>query len=294
MTGILYLCATPIGNLGDMTPRVVETLRSVDLIAAEDTRNSLKLMTHFEIHTPMTSYHEYNKVEKAYTLIAKLQEGQNIALITDAGTPAISDPGEVLVRMCLEAGIRVTSLPGAAACITALTMSGLSTRRFCFEGFLPPDKKERTEILEDCREESRTMIFYEAPHHLKKTLQELAAVLAGPLANLLWGLLLAWLGGPWLVPAGANLVLCAFNLLPVRPLDGGRALELLVSWAAGPAAGERAARWSGIAAALLSTAALWAVMDRSGGSLWLLPAAGGMLAAAMREFWGGALKKHYF
>ena len=159
MTGILYLCATPIGNLGDMTPRVVETLRSVDLIAAEDTRNSLKLMTHFEIHTPMTSYHEYNKVEKAYTLIAKLQEGQNIALITDAGTPAISDPGEVLVRMCLEAGIRVTSLPGAAACITALTMSGLSTRRFCFEGFLPPDKKERTEILEDCREESRTMIF---------------------------------------------------------------------------------------------------------------------------------------
>ena len=177
MTGILYLCATPIGNLGDITPRVVETLRSVDLIAAEDTRNSLKLMTHFEIHTPMTSYHEYNKVEKAYTLIAKLQEGQNIALITDAGTPAISDPGEVLVRMCLEAGIRVTSLPGAAACITALTMSGLSTRRFCFEGFLPPDKKERTEILEDCREESRTMIFYEAPHHLKKTLQELAAVL---------------------------------------------------------------------------------------------------------------------
>ena len=176
MTGILYLCATPIGNLGDMTPRVVETLRSVDLIAAEDTRNSLKLMTHFEIHTPMTSYHEYNKVEKAYTLIAKLQEGQNIALITDAGTPAISDPGEVLVRMCLEAGIRVTSLPGAAACITALTMSGLSTRRFCFEGFLPPDKKERTEILEDCREESRTMIFYEAPHHLKKTLQELAVM----------------------------------------------------------------------------------------------------------------------
>ena len=177
MTGILYLCATPIGNLGDMTPRVVETLRSVDLIAAEDTRNSLKLMTHFEIHTPMTSYHEYNKVEKAYTLIAKLQEGQNIALITDAGTPAISDPGEVLVRMCLEAGIRVTSLPGAAACITALTMSGLSTRRFCFEGFLPPDKKERTEILEDCREESRTMIFYEAPHKLIYTLQDMLEVL---------------------------------------------------------------------------------------------------------------------
>ena len=177
MTGILYLCATPIGNLGDMTPRVVETLRSVDLIAAEDTRNSLKLMTHFEIHTPMTSYHEYNKVEKAYTLIAKLQEGQNIALITDAGTPAISDPGEVLVRMCLEAGIRVTSLPGAAACITALTMSGLSTRRFCFEGFLPPDKKERALVLDGLANETRTIIIYEAPHHLVKTLEELESVL---------------------------------------------------------------------------------------------------------------------
>lgn len=173
MTGTLYLCATPIGNLQDMTPRVIEALRNADLIAAEDTRNSIKLLNHFEIHTPMTSYHEYNKVEKAYSLIEQLTEGKNIALITDAGTPAISDPGEVLVKMCQEAGITVTSLPGPAACITALTLSGLSTRRFCFEGFLPPDKKEKTEILEECREESRTMIFYEAPHHLKRTLVEL-------------------------------------------------------------------------------------------------------------------------
>lgn len=177
MAGTLYLCATPIGNLGDMTPRVVETLRNVDIIAAEDTRNSLKLLTHFEIHTPMTSYHEYNKVEKAHALIAKMAQGQDVALITDAGTPAISDPGEVLVKLCQEAGIHVTSLPGAAACITALTLSGLSTRRFSFEGFLPPDKKERAEVLEECRDESRTMIFYEAPHHLKKTLQELYTAL---------------------------------------------------------------------------------------------------------------------
>jgi len=173
MAGILYLCATPIGNLQDMTPRVLETLREVDLIAAEDTRNSRKLMTHFQISTPMTSYHEYNKVEKAYTLIEKLNEGQNIALITDAGTPAISDPGEVLVRMCQEAGITVTSLPGPAALIVALTLSGLSTRRFCFEGFLPPDKKERKQILEELTGETRTIILYEAPHHLKATLKEL-------------------------------------------------------------------------------------------------------------------------
>ena len=173
MAGTLYLCATPIGNLQDMTPRVLETLREVDLIAAEDTRNSRKLMTHFQIPTPMTSYHEYNKVEKAYTLIEKLNEGQNIALITDAGTPAISDPGEVLVRMCQEAGITVTSLPGPAALIVALTLSGLSTRRFCFEGFLPPDKKERKQILEELTGETRTIILYEAPHHLKATLKEL-------------------------------------------------------------------------------------------------------------------------
>lgn len=171
------MCATPIGNLGDMTPRVRETLEQVDLIAAEDTRNSIKLLNHFEIKTPMTSYHEYNKVDKAKTLIAKMKQGEDIALITDAGTPAISDPGEVLVAMCQEEGIRVTSLPGAAACITALTLSGLSTRRFCFEGFLPSEKKEKKMVLEDLQNESRTIIIYEAPHHLKGTLDDLYATL---------------------------------------------------------------------------------------------------------------------
>ncbi len=171
MAGTLYLCATPIGNLQDMTPRVEETLRNVDLIAAEDTRNSIRLLNHFQIHTPMTSYHEYNKVEKAHELIARLQAGADVALITDAGTPAISDPGEVLVRLCQEAGVPVTSLPGPAACITALTLSGLPTRRFCFEGFLPfDDKKEKNAVLEELREESRTIILYEAPHHLVRTL----------------------------------------------------------------------------------------------------------------------------
>ncbi|MBQ7765592.1 MAG: 16S rRNA (cytidine(1402)-2'-O)-methyltransferase [Lachnospiraceae bacterium] len=173
MTGTLYLCATPIGNLDDMTFRVLDTLRSVDVIAAEDTRNSIKLLNRFEIKTPMTSYHEYNKVEKAEKLIAMLQEGKNIALITDAGTPAISDPGEVLVQMCHQSGVPVTSLPGACACITALTLSGLPTRRFCFEAFLPSDKNERKAILEDLKEESRTIILYEAPHHLRGTLAEL-------------------------------------------------------------------------------------------------------------------------
>lgn len=177
MGGILYLCATPIGNLQDMTLRVLNTLQEVDLIAAEDTRNSVKLLNHFDIHTPMTSYHEYNKVEKAHYLIQKLQEGKNVALITDAGTPAISDPGEVLVAMCQEAGVSVTSLPGAAACITALTLSGLSTRRFCFEGFLPSDKKEKKAVLEDLKTESRTIILYEAPHRLVKTLTELKETL---------------------------------------------------------------------------------------------------------------------
>ena len=173
MSGILYLCATPIGNLNDMSPRVIETLREADLIAAEDTRNSIKLLNHFNIDTPMTSYHEFNKVDKAKTLIGKLKEGQNIALITDAGTPAISDPGEVLVKMCQEENITVTSLPGPAALIVALTLSGLSTRRFCFEGFLPPEKKERRRILSELTNESRTIILYEAPHHLKGTLSEL-------------------------------------------------------------------------------------------------------------------------
>lgn len=174
MAGMLYLCATPIGNLQDMTPRVIDTLKQVDVIAAEDTRNSRKLLSAFDIHTPMTSYHEYNKVEKAEQLIGQMQNGKNIALITDAGTPAISDPGEVLVRMCQEAGITVTSLPGPAACIVALTLSGLSTRRFCFEGFLPADKKERKEILEELKNETRTIILYEAPHHLVKTLTDLS------------------------------------------------------------------------------------------------------------------------
>ena len=171
MTGTLYLCATPIGNLEDMTFRVIRTLKEVDLIAAEDTRNSIKLLNHFEIQTPMTSYHEYNKYEKGRKLVEKLLEGQNIALITDAGTPGISDPGEELVKMCYEAGITVTSLPGAAACITALTISGLSTRRFAFEAFLPSDKKEREQILKEMETETRTMIVYEAPHRLVKTLK---------------------------------------------------------------------------------------------------------------------------
>lgn len=171
MTGTLYLCATPIGNLEDMTFRVIRTLKEVDLIAAEDTRNSIKLLNHFEIQTPMTSYHEYNKYEKGRKLVEKLLEGQNIALITDAGTPGISDPGEELVKMCYESGIPVTSLPGAAACITALTISGLSTRRFAFEAFLPSDKKEREQILKEMETETRTMIVYEAPHRLVKTLK---------------------------------------------------------------------------------------------------------------------------
>ena len=171
MTGTLYLCATPIGNLEDMTFRVIRTLKEVDLIAAEDTRNSIKLLNHFEIQTPMTSYHEYNKYEKGRKLVEKLLEGQDIALITDAGTPGISDPGEELVKMCYESGISVTSLPGAAACITALTISGLSTRGFAFEAFLALDKKEREQILKEMETETRTMIVYEAPHRLVKTLK---------------------------------------------------------------------------------------------------------------------------
>lgn len=177
MQGKLYLCATPIGNLEDITLRVLRTLEEVDLIAAEDTRNSIKLLNHFEIRTPMTSYHEYNKIEKAYQLVDKMKSGLNVALITDAGTPGISDPGEDLVRICYESGIEVTSLPGAAACITALTLSGLPTRRFAFEAFLPREKKERQTILASLEKETRTIILYEAPHHLKKTLEELFAVL---------------------------------------------------------------------------------------------------------------------
>ena len=177
MSGNLYLCATPIGNLEDITLRVLRTLKEVDLIAAEDTRNSIKLLNHFDIKTPMTSYHEYNKIDKAYTLIEKMQSGLNVALITDAGTPGISDPGEELAAMCYEAGIEVTSLPGPAACITALTLSGLPTRRFAFEAFLPSDKKERKAVLEELKNETRTIILYEAPHHLVGTLEELKEAL---------------------------------------------------------------------------------------------------------------------
>lgn len=177
MAGTLYLCATPIGNLEDMTFRCVRILKEVDLIAAEDTRNSRKLLNHFDIHTAMTSYHEYNKMEKGRKLVERLRDGADIALITDAGTPGISDPGEELVRMCQEAGITVTAVPGAAACITALTISGLSTRRFAFEAFLPSDKKERQAVLEEMKEETRTMVLYEAPHRLVKTLKLLLETL---------------------------------------------------------------------------------------------------------------------
>lgn len=177
--GKLYLCATPIGNLDDITLRVLDTLKQVDLIAAEDTRHSIKLLNHFDIKTPMTSYHEFNKTTKARYLVEQMQQGVNLALITDAGTPGISDPGEELVKQCYEAGIEVTSLPGAAACVTALTISGLSTRRFCFEAFLPVDKKKRQWILEELKRETRTIIVYEAPHHLVKTLRELSDMLGG-------------------------------------------------------------------------------------------------------------------
>ena len=182
MPGILYLCATPIGNLGDMTYRAVQTLKEADLIAAEDTRNSIRLLQHFDIHVPMTSYHEYNKIEKGRKLVEKLLEGQTIVLISDAGMPGISDPGQELTAMCIEAGIRVSVLPGASAGLTALVMSGLSSRRFCFEGFLPSekeDKKARRAVLDRLAAETRTTIFYEAPHRLVRTLEALEGA-AGP------------------------------------------------------------------------------------------------------------------
>ncbi|MGN0166291.1 MAG: 16S rRNA (cytidine(1402)-2'-O)-methyltransferase [Lachnospiraceae bacterium] len=177
MYGSLYLVATPIGNLEDMTYRAVRVLGEVDLIAAEDTRNSIKLLNHFEIKTPMTSYHEFNKIEKAHELIAKLQSGMNIALITDAGMPGISDPGEEIVAMAHAAGVNVTIVPGACACVSALAISGQKTGRFAFEAFLPSDKRRRAEILEELKNETRTIIIYEAPHHLIKTLQTLAETL---------------------------------------------------------------------------------------------------------------------
>ena len=177
--GELYLCATPIGNLEDMTFRCIRVLKEADVIAAEDTRNSIKLLNHFEIKTPMTSYHEFNKVEKARVLVEKMLKGETVALITDAGTPGISDPGEELVRQCIEAGIKVTPVPGAAACINALIMSGMPTRRFCFEAFLPSDKKEKADVLEQLKAEQRTIIIYEAPHRLLRTLTELESALGG-------------------------------------------------------------------------------------------------------------------
>ncbi len=177
--GELYLCATPIGNLEDMTFRCIRILKEADVIAAEDTRNSIKLLNHFEIKTPMTSYHEFNKVEKARILVDKMRSGETVALITDAGTPGISDPGEELVKQCIEAGIKVTPVPGAAACINALIMSGMPTRRFCFEAFLPSDKKEKADVLSQLKTEQRTIIIYEAPHRLIRTLTELESALGG-------------------------------------------------------------------------------------------------------------------
>ena len=170
MAGMLYLCATPIGNLEDVTLRVLRVLREVDVIAAEDTRQSIKLLNHYEIKTPLISYHEHNKREKTPLLIGRMLEGETIALVTDAGTPAISDPGEDLVKACYEAGIEVSSLPGASAVITALTLSGMKARRFTFEGFLPMDKKEKKQVMERLAATTCTTIFYEAPHRLKKTL----------------------------------------------------------------------------------------------------------------------------
>ncbi|MCQ4725480.1 16S rRNA (cytidine(1402)-2'-O)-methyltransferase [Anaerotignum faecicola] len=173
MSGTLYLCATPIGNLGDITLRVIELLKECDLIAAEDTRNTIKLLNHFGIKTPLISYHEHNKISKGPILIEKLKSGMNIALVTDAGMPGISDPGADLVKLCFEEGIRATAAPGASAAVTALVLSGMNTRRFVFEGFLPADRKERAKTLKSLAKEERTVIFYEAPHRLAETLGEL-------------------------------------------------------------------------------------------------------------------------
>ncbi|MBE7027257.1 MAG: 16S rRNA (cytidine(1402)-2'-O)-methyltransferase [Ruminococcaceae bacterium] len=173
MSGTLYLCATPIGNLGDMTPRCIETLSMVDLIAAEDTRQTVKLLNHFGIDTKMTSYYEHNKYEKGGYLISLLKEGKNIAVVSDAGTPGISDPGEELVEECIKNDITVVSIPGPAALISAVITSGLCTGRFCFEGFLSMNRRQRKIHLEEIKNEKRTMIFYEAPHKLCRTLDDL-------------------------------------------------------------------------------------------------------------------------
>ena len=176
MEGKLYLCPTPIGNLGDMSQRTLETLQSVDLIAAEDTRNTGLLLARYEIKAPLISYHQHNEKQRSQELIERMQQGAQIALVTDAGMPAISDPGQILVRRCHEAGVPVTALPGPCAFVTALALSGLDSRRFIFEGFLPVDKKERRQVLEDLRTSRRTMIFYEAPHRVKETLKTMAEV----------------------------------------------------------------------------------------------------------------------
>lgn len=177
MNGKLYLCATPIGNLGDITYRCVETLKSVDLIAAEDTRRTLGLLNHLDIEKPLTSYFEHNKKEKGEYLISEMKKGKNIALVSDAGTPAVSDPGEDLVKMCIEAEIDVVPVPGAVAGINALISSGFSTQRFTFEGFLTVNKRGRTEHLKSLSQEQRTMIFYEAPHKLLSTLRDMLEIL---------------------------------------------------------------------------------------------------------------------
>lgn len=171
--GVLYLVATPIGNLSDISERALKVLAEVDFIAAEDTRNSGRLLAHFGIKRPLVSYYEHNKAEKGPQIVNRLLGGESCALVTDAGTPAVSDPGEDLVRLCIESGVPVCSIPGACAAITALTLSGLSTTKFCFEGFLPVARTQRREALELIRNEWRTMIFYEAPHKLLTTLKDL-------------------------------------------------------------------------------------------------------------------------
>ena len=179
MSGTLYLCATPIGNLGDVSARLLEILKTVDVVAAEDTRRTVQLLNHFEISKPLTSYHEHNKREKGEYLIGILKEGKNVALVSDAGTPAISDPGEDLVTLCIENDITVTSVPGAVAAVNALILSGISPRRFAFEGFLSVNKRHRNEHLEALKNDSHTLIFYEAPHKLRDTLSDMERIFGG-------------------------------------------------------------------------------------------------------------------
>ena len=179
MTGKLYLCATPIGNLGDVSARCLEVLSSADLVAAEDTRRTLQLLNHFGITKPLTSYHEHNKREKGEYIISLLKDGKNVALVSDAGTPAISDPGEDMVRLCIENGIEVTSVPGPVAAINALILSGLNTSRFAFEGFLSVNKRHRREHLDSIKNDTRTLIFYEAPHKLKNTIADMQSAFGG-------------------------------------------------------------------------------------------------------------------